>query len=125
MTARVRGELGCPGEPRLQRRRRAVAPPPVDDGDDVVRDDRANGSVGAVADDEHDRSDAAGDGGVEGAAEQAASVDLGVELVVRTDEAAALAGGEDDGDGGGRHHSRSLAHQARRATPVTARSRVG
>ena len=41
-----------------------------------------------------------GAGGVEGTAEQAASVDLGVELVAGAEEAAADTGGEYDGDRG-------------------------
>jgi len=60
-----------------------------------------------------DRPDAGGEGGLDGAGDDGASPDGGVELVGRPAEAAARAGGEDDGDDGS--HTTSLAAPRRPA----------
>jgi hypothetical protein len=74
--------------------------------------------AGVVADDEYDRSDIAGEGGVEGRAQEAAPVDDGVELVLGPVVAAAPSGSQDDRDNVRAHRSKSRP-SADKATTVT------
>lgn len=96
-------QFGGARQSRLERARRATPPLGIDDGRDPGGQVGSKRAVAVGGDDREHRPDPAGGRRVERPAQQAAPVDLGVELVPRPGEATPLAGGENDGDGGLAH----------------------